>query len=47
MMSITILICTPPFQTGCTVEVKHPESGQYVEAVVNKVTDNSTYTVGK
>ncbi len=32
-------------QIGCTVEVKHPENGQYVEAIVNKVIDSSTYTV--
>ncbi len=27
------------------MEVKHPDSGQYVEASINKITDSSTYTV--
>ena len=32
-------------QAGSKVEIKHPETGQTVEATINKVTDSSTYTV--
>lgn len=32
---------------GAQVEAKHPEKGQYVEAVINKIQDCSQYTVGE
>lgn len=34
------------FQVGSVVEVKNPD-GTYQEAVINKLTDASWYTVGK
>ncbi|KAK7505528.1 hypothetical protein BaRGS_00003273 [Batillaria attramentaria] len=36
---------TGPLKVGSNVEVKHPDSGQQAEGVINKVTDCSTYTV--
>ena len=32
---------------GASVEVKHPEKGQFFEGVVAKIFDTSQYTVGK
>ena len=32
---------------GTSVEVKHPEKGQYFEGVIAKIFDTSQYTVGK
>ena len=34
-------------QLGAVVEVKHPDTGQPVEATINKLIDQSSYTVGK
>ena len=35
------------FQHGCHIEAKHPESGQYMEGTITKITDASMYTVGE
>ena len=32
---------------GATVEVKHPETLQYMEGTVTRITDGSMYTVGE
>ena len=32
---------------GASVEVKHPDKGQFFEGVVAKIFDTSQYTVGK
>ncbi|CAL1277052.1 unnamed protein product [Larinioides sclopetarius] len=34
-----------PLRIGAEIEAKHPEKGQFMEAVVNKVQDYSQYTV--
>lgn len=34
-------------QIGETVEVKHPETGRVMEAVIKHMSDSSMYTVGK
>ena len=36
-----------PLKHGAKVEAKHPETGVYMEATINKITDSSTYTVGE
>ena len=46
-MDITLTVVFVVFQIGFVVDVKHPESGQYASATLNKIADSSMYTVGK
>ncbi len=36
---------TGPIQVGATVKARHPDKQEYVDAVVNKIQDQSQYTV--
>lgn len=36
-----------PLRVGQTVQVKHPEKKDYVNATINRIRDCSQYTVGK
>jgi len=45
MLCDSLLTYTGPLVANCTVEAKHPESGDKLEATVNKIYDQSQYTV--
>lgn len=37
----------PSLKVGTVVEIRHPATGNVLQAIVNKVNDQSMYTVGK